>query len=855
MLSGIPGYCVQDAQAQSAAERQHLFDIPAQSVPQALNAIGRVAGISVVVNGGAASGVRSQAVSGSLTARQALSAALAGTGLTYSFTNANTVTVFDPNTGAQTGGYAAEGETVQLETIDVANIGGGRVSPEDLPFEVAAPVSYISGETIDRFKGTTPSDILRSAPGVFSGESRNSGGLDVNIRGMQGMNRVPVRVDGATNSTAVYRGYQGIANRTYIDPDFIGGVTIERGPSTDAAGAGAIGDMVSLRTINADDILLDGESLGVRLRAGFGTNTSSFNVGDAGLLQQAIGGGYTAAGPIDRPGLFEPTSGYGNFTLAGRSENADFVAGFSKRKSGNYHAGENGSSAPDDQGPHTYCRPTAPFTCTTYDPWFPAVGLTPYLGGEEVLNTSADTTSWLAKATLRPADDHALELGYSHYESEYGEVYSMNFYQPTTRPSQYVLATVDVDTYTARYRWNPAENDLIDFRWNAWASQLVEYSAPASTVQPVGKFANIWGGDISNASSFDTSIGDFVVRYGGAFQSEDVGPEEDSMDAIRPRWGVRQEYSAFASGDWRPTSWLKLESGVRYQSFETENRDPAKVGQTEPSGDTGGYWLGASVFPVEGVELYASYKDLARLPSIMESLSGFQTIVAPDIEPERANNFDVGVNIIQNGLFSDADTHRIKLSYFHNDIENYIHRHYKRYPEYGGIRFLTIENIDLAKFEGIELTYRLDYEGFSAELNGSYYTNVEFCRTADSCINSSIASDYATNQIPPEYSANLTLTQKLFDDALTLGGRVTYVGPRAAGAEPSNLGGGAPFISAIPWDPYTVVDLFAEYKINRNATLNFAVENAGDRYYVEPMSLTRTPAPGRTIRAGLTAKF
>lgn len=57
-------------------------------------------------------------------------------------------------------------------------------------------------------------DIFQGMPGVLIGENRNSGGLDVNLRGMQGQNRVPVLVDGARQETTVYRGYAGVASRS-----------------------------------------------------------------------------------------------------------------------------------------------------------------------------------------------------------------------------------------------------------------------------------------------------------------------------------------------------------------------------------------------------------------------------------------------------------------------------------------------------------------------------------------------------------------------------------------------------------------------------------------------------------------
>ena len=117
-------------------------------------------------------------------------------------------------------------------TVDGARTGNGA----DDPYVASDSSAYITGDQIERYRGASPADILKGAPGVYSGQSRASGGIDANIRGLQGQGRVPVTVDGAQNSTAMYRGYQGIANSTFIDPDFIGGVAVEKGPSTSATG-------------------------------------------------------------------------------------------------------------------------------------------------------------------------------------------------------------------------------------------------------------------------------------------------------------------------------------------------------------------------------------------------------------------------------------------------------------------------------------------------------------------------------------------------------------------------------------------------------------------------------------------
>ena len=145
--------------------------------------------------------------------------------------------------------------------------------------------------------------------------------------------------------------------------------------------------------------------------------------------------------------------------------------------------------------------------------------------------------------------------------------------------------------------------------------------------------------------------------------------------------------------------------------------------------------------------------------------------------------------------------------------------------------------------------------GFKAELGANYYTDIQFCRTAETCASRSLYADYGSNHVPPEYTVSLTLSQKMLQDRLTIGGRILHVGPRAVDEEPIIYYSTSPFIDVIEWRPYTLVDLFADYKISEYVTANITVQNLTDRYYVDPLSLSLQPSPGRTIRYGLTAKF
>jgi hemoglobin/transferrin/lactoferrin receptor protein len=877
-----------DAQAQGEviAARRFTFNIPAQPVPQGLNAIGRVAGFSVVVNGAVPSSIRGNAVSGSLLAQQALASFLSGTGLTYSFTDANTVTVSTSGVGGNDAAATVPG-AIALDTIDVGgSADGGSVYT---PYEAAAPTSHISAENIERFRGSSPADIFRGTPGVMSGEARNgAGGIDVNIRGMQGMGRVATTVDGAENSLQIYQGYQGLSNRTFVDPDLIASIDITKG--SDASSRGIAGT-VAMRTVDAGDIVKPGQKWGVRVKGEAGTNTSTPEPGNrAGYqISNPIGStndpnsGYGTAVPspdgLDRPGLLTPTQGSASIVGALKEDNFEFLAGYAYRERGNYHAGKHGPAAnPVDTGPRKFCYSSG--TCPDYLLYRNYVengGLSNYRAGEEVLNTQLETESWLTKATVRFGDGHSLKFGYTGYRSEAGDRLASALTSDASQPVQQTqTAGTVLDTGTMRYLWKPAGNDLIDLKANFWVTDLELRNPPRNAygTQPEsiglakdyrpGSDTVMWGGDATNTSklSFDR-YGSLQMTYGVSYVNEDTRPSAytDVIEGwLNLRDAAREEAGAFSKIAYKPLEWLTLNGGLRYSHFWSDDRRTVVNSDAylnpKPKRDEGGFSpsAGITLEPIKGTQFYVNYSNALRYPSLFESVSAFTIIPNPDLGPERASNWEIGANFQKDGLLVAEDRAMMKLGYFNWDVSDYIAREYRPFEGPGYTWWgMQVYNIDRAKFSGLEFSGRYERGGFTADLAANYYLNIEYCRTSDTCAESSLYGDYATNHVPPKYTVDLTLSQKLFDDALTVGGRVSYVGPRAIEHGLVTAQGLSSFISQINWEPYTLVDLFADYKINDTWTLGARVENVTDQYYVDPLGLVNQPGPGRTFYASLTS--
>ena len=437
---------------------------------------------------------------------------MTGTGLVWRSTGANSVTIKSPSAAANTEGVVlADDGSINLNTITVSN--GGNLGSHADTYQTAGSVNYISAQEVEQKRGTSVGDFISGIPVVLNGDSRNSGALDVNIRGLQGQGRVPVVIDGASQEQTVYRGYNGARSGSFVDPDF-------------------------------------------------------------------------------------PNIGY--------------------------------------------------------------EGLSPWKGGEEILNTSMENESLLFKGNFQLGIDHALELSFMRYTSEFGEIMPTRIGTHTSAIGVFQSEpdTLDLKTYNARYRWSP-ESDLIDLKINAFRTDM---DHRATNLLPG------WGGivttsvnyaqtirngiNVSNESLIEVVPGEFRLEYGGGWQYETLGLPKDIDDKqwvinhseFPPRSGKRTEKNVFMNGKWEITPQWKAAAGIRYSSFRTSDDNnsmkmignwpnfeyeliPGKV--THVSGHGISNHASLSWEPLDDLQLYGRYSDTVRMPSIFETLKGFSTAYLP----------------------------------------------------------------------------------------------------------------------------------------------------------------------------------------------------------------------------------
>lgn len=129
--------------------------------------------------------------------------------------------------------------------------------------DAATPVTVVPREEIERRDARSVLDLIRDIPGVESSGVPRTTAMQPVIRGL-GEERIVLRLDGARNNFSA--GHRG---RTFVDPELLRQVEVLRGPGSTLYGSGALGGVVALRTIEAEDILQPGASFGGFVGAGW----------------------------------------------------------------------------------------------------------------------------------------------------------------------------------------------------------------------------------------------------------------------------------------------------------------------------------------------------------------------------------------------------------------------------------------------------------------------------------------------------------------------------------------------------------------------------------------------------------
>lgn len=459
--------------------------------------------------------------------------------------------------------------------------------------------------------------------------------------------------------------------------------------------------------------------------------------------------------------------------------------------------------------------------------------------GDTVPWTENSVLSGYLKGTFRFAEDQELKLGM--VEQKYNDFVTGSSGSPSASLSRYDADTVN-RTYTASYTYNPAGNDLIDFGIDVYHN---ETRADQYQVWPSSRIGNTRYYDVSttgfnarNSSRFDAYGLAHTLTYGGDFHHLEGDSDADHFGA-----GSQDAGGAFLQWKGEYSDWLEVIAALRYDAYRLD-------GQTKTLEDaslSGNRWsprLSVAVTPFEGFQVYGSYSEGYRAPTLQDVFrgggahgSGNSYVPNLLLQPEVAKSWEAGVNIKLDDVLVANDSLRGKVNLFHTEVEDYIDVDLTN-----PIR--SARNLGDARLRGIEVEGLYDFNWGFVNLSGAL-VDAEFTSGV-------YAGQPLTNTPLDRFSA--TLGFRAFDERLTYGAQFLSVGEitRTSRSNPT-----APLETS---DGFQLVNLFADWKVNEHTRLGFGVENLFNEKYTDPQSSWSSSAAteqgkGRTFKVSLTGRI
>ena len=266
-----------------------------------------------------------------------------------------------------------------------------------------------------------------------------------------------------------------------------------------------------------------------------------------------------------------------------------------------------------------------------------------------------------------------------------------------------------------------------------------------------------------------------------------------------------------------------------------------------------------AVKPFEWLQPFVKYSKSYRPPTIMELfLNGGhdgnsinEYAPNPFLRPERGETYELGANISSNGILTERDTFRFKAVGFYREITDYISFGKIRYAQSNAPSYTSYVNLNgITRMKGIEVEANYDARfiyigGTITRIDTDFADSFTSPAGRSMPINSGQGAAIIFEQ--PKLRVTLDAGVRLFDEKLTLGGRVTDVSK----TEPA-LGS---LRTGYVMDGYRVYDIYGSYAFDPNTKLRFAVTNLTDVAYAPAVGANFYAAPGRTATVSLNYKF
>jgi hemoglobin/transferrin/lactoferrin receptor protein len=490
--------------------------------------------------------------------------------------------------------------------------GSMTVQASDVPYTVPAGVSVVTSEDLSTFGGGNIDSALRSQPGTFTRMSPQNPGLAVNIRGFEGSGRVNTMIDGVRQNFR-FTGHEA-QGFTYVDPSLVAGIDIARGAVSTAGGAGALAGAANFRTLDVEDILKPGQTVGGLTSLTWGSNGVGFSEMGAAA---ATSGGVSIAGAISRR---EPDD-YEN----GDGETIPFT--FQDLNSGLFKVN---FQLNDEQ--------SLRFGGVFYD--------NDFFANSYFQNVNSET--FTAKYAYKPIDNDLIDFRLNGYRN-------------------HVVMKYDADSATTPGQGSSWGRVIDDEGWGFDVSNVSRFNLGSVRVRSEYGY-EYFRDDVDAYNRFQTQLDGGVNPSGVSDVSGVFSQTTFSQSIFDFIVGLRYDMYALDGHGVVPTG-TPLPPGVSpgpYTVDRSEGRFDPKLTLAAQVLD----WLQPYVTYSE------SFRAPTISETLTGGIHPGGTSIAfqpnPFLDPEIQKGWEFGANVMQNDVLTRGDSFRLKADYYFMDIENYI---------------------------------------------------------------------------------------------------------------------------------------------------------------------------------------
>ncbi|WP_074022210.1 TonB-dependent receptor domain-containing protein [Xenorhabdus eapokensis] len=653
--------------------------------------------------------------------------------------------------------------------------------------------------------------VLRSLPGTYTqmDASQGQGVVSVNIRGLSGFGRVNMMVDGISQtfygtapSEFAHGGQPYNQFGALVDPNFIIRVDIARGQADDADSINALVGSANFRTIGIDDVIFEGNNLGVRTKWTYGNN----GVGRSGMMAFA---GKTQA--------FTPEGSLGAlFAVSGHSIEAHY------RNADGMSSEEFGTSNTFKQKPN----------------------------------------SQLMKINIKPNDFHDLELSGRFYHNKFNsrhvdnnDYYLKYHYTPF---SELIDTRIFLSKTNGEQHFQGNNLSGLGKSESHNKSNSIDVKNTSRFSYADTDFSFTLGSKLMH-TKFNKKTGiDLSEEYQSTEERNPFAPSgEQDISSIYSRLKIeRGIYTANLGLNYLDYSVKGLKSACD----EQVNCFPQGEAQLnlEERGFNPSILLSAEIIPE--FEPFVSYTHSMRAPNTQEIFYSNEggASINPFLKGEKADTYQIGFNSYRPNLITEGDSFRLKATMFHTKIKNYIlNESYLLCAEgrickndgtltgedWAGVSpdfnmYIYSNSLTPVTMRGYELSMNYDAGIFYSVLAYSQQKTQQ-----PTSISSIIFGASPASQLPERY-ATLDMGIRLFDEKIRIGAIAKYTGKSYRQESSMELNEDGVMLAHMIKDDKipTIIDLYTDYQINKNVLVKFSVQNLTNRNYSDALNRMNSSA-------------